>query len=99
MKHIIRSQTGQGFGVAASPPTRLVLTHLVSGQEYAQALTWRKTATGGQSAESSFTVPRTAKLGLYSIGLHKADGRSTNTGEFRVEEFRLPVYEGRVNPA
>ena len=99
MKHILRSQTSQGFGVAASPPTRLVLTHLGSAQEYAQALTWRKTATGGQSAESSFAVPRTAKLGLYSIALQKADGHSVQTGEFRVEEFRLPVYEGRVNPA
>ena len=99
MKHILRSQTSQGFGVAALPPTRLVLTHLGSAQEYAQALTWRRTATGGQSAESSFAVPRTAKLGLYSIALQKADGHSVQTGEFRVEEFRLPVYEGRVNPA
>lgn len=99
MKHLIRSQTGQGFGAVSAPPDRLVLTHLGSGQEYAQPVAWRKTATGGQSAESSFVVPRTARLGLYSIELHKPDGHSIHTGEFRVEEFRLPVYEGRVNPA
>ena len=99
MKHIIRSQTGQGFGLSSGPPDRLVVTHLGSGQEYPQALVWRKTATGGQSAESSFAIPRTAKLGLYRIELRKADDHSIHTGEFRVEEFRLPVYEGRVNPA
>ena len=98
MKHIIRSQTAQGFGVATAPPDRLVLTHLGSGQEYPQALVWRKTASGGQSAESSFAVPHTAKLGLYSIALRKGESHNIHTGEFRVEEFRLPVYEGRVNP-
>ncbi len=98
MKHFIRSQTGQGFGVSSAPPDSLVLIHLGSGQKYPQALVWRKTATGGQSAESSFAIPRTAKLGLYRIELRRGESHSIHTGEFRVEEFRLPVYEGRVNP-
>ena len=29
----------------------------------------------------------------------RSDGRSFASGQFRVEEFRLPVFEGRVGPA
>lgn len=97
MKHIMRSLKSQGFGVSSSPPKQLVLTHIGSGQAYKQALVWRQTATGGQSAESQFQVPKNAKLGLYDIALHKADGRVFNSGQFRVEEFRLPLLEGRLN--
>jgi uncharacterized protein YfaS (alpha-2-macroglobulin family) len=99
MKHLIRSLKGQGFGLSASPPTQLVITHIGSGQAYKQPLLWRKTATGGQSAESTFSIPKSAKLGAYEISLHKADGHSFYSGQFRVEEFRLPIFEGRVNPS
>ncbi len=100
MKHILRTQTGQGFGLMAAPPTQLVVTHVGSGQEYAQALVWRNTATGGQSAESSFAIPQGAKLGVYQVEL-RAGGRqrALSTGQFRVEEFRLPVLQGQIAPA
>jgi len=114
MKHLIRTQTAQGFGLPASPPGTLVITHVGSGQEFTQPLAWRKTATGGLSAENSFHIPPAAKLGVYQIELRMAGngkprgeaeededsgGRSFQTGQFRVEEFRLPVLEGRVGPA
>nr|WP_295770441.1 MG2 domain-containing protein [Rhodoferax sp.] len=100
MKHILRTETSQGFGLTTAQPTTLVLTHVGSGQQYTQDLVWRKTATGGQSAESTFAIPPAAKLGVYQVELRGVkEHRSFTTGSFRVEEFRLPVLEGRVTPA
>jgi len=100
MKHILRTETSKGFDLPAATPGTLVVTHVGSGQQYTQALAWRKTATGGLSAESSFAIPPAAKLGAYQVELRGGThGRSFFTGEFRVEEFRLPVLEGRVTPA
>ena len=105
MKHILRSETSKGFGLTELQPGKLQITHVGSGQQYLQDLAWRKTATGGQSAESTFAIPPGAKLGIYSVelvGQRKTnDGlqeRNFSTGQFRVEEFRLPVLEGRVSP-
>ncbi len=104
MKHILRTQTSKGFGLADTQPTTLVVTHVGSGQQYTQPIVWRKTATGGQSAENTFQIPPAAKLGVYDVQLNgnsKGNGRSQNfsSGQFRVEEFRLPVLEGRITPA
>ena len=99
MKHLLRTQTSQGFGLSSVEPNELAITHLGSGQQYTQPLTWRKTATGGVSATSSFSIPPAAKLGVYQVELRNGrNGNSFATGQFRVEEFRLPVLEGRVTP-
>ncbi|MFZ2329708.1 MAG: MG2 domain-containing protein [Rhodoferax sp.] len=100
MKHILRSETSKGFGLTGTTPGTLVVTHVGSGQQYTQLLSWRKTATGGQSAESTFSIPPAAKLGFYQVELRGTDSRRNSyfTGQFRVEEFRLPVLEGRVTP-
>lgn len=97
MKHVARTQTGGGFGVPERTPAELVITHVGSGQEFTQALAWRRTATGGLSAESVFQVPPAAKLGVYQIVL-RGNGETADSGSFRVEEFRLPVFEGRIAP-
>jgi uncharacterized protein YfaS (alpha-2-macroglobulin family) len=46
-------------------------------------------------------VPPAARLGVYDVELRAAgdQGRSFSSGQFRVEEFRLPVFEGRVTPS
>ena len=98
MKHLLRTETSQGFGLADVVPDKLVVTHTGSGQQYVQPLDWRKTATGGQSAESTFAIPPAAKLGEYQVELRQGT-RATATGVFRVEEFRLPVLEGRIQPS
>ena len=102
MKHLIRTETGAGFGLPTASPGQLVITHLGSGQEFTQPLAWRATATGGRSAESRFAVPPGARLGRYSVSLRgqdeEGDSVSLDSGEFRVEEFRLPVLQGRVGP-
>jgi len=100
MKHLVRTLTRQGFGLPARLPDTLVVTHVGSGQEFTQPLQWRQTGTGGQSAENSFAVPPAAKLGLYQVALRNGhDNGSDETGQFRVEEFRLPVLEGRIAPS
>ncbi len=101
MKHLLRAQTAQGLGLPAVLPATLIVTHTGSGQQYTQPLAWRKTPTGGQSAESRWQVPPAARLGQYEVTLRYAGarGRSLDTGSFRVEEFRLPVFEGRIAPA
>ncbi|MBS0610809.1 MAG: alpha-2-macroglobulin, partial [Proteobacteria bacterium] len=108
MKHLLRTQTGAGLALPRQRPGTLVITHVGSGQQYQQPLQWRKTATGGLSAESTFAVPPAAKLGEYQVQLRagaagkegEAGGeqRSLESGSFRVEEFRLPVLQGRIAP-
>ncbi|MBU1442870.1 MAG: alpha-2-macroglobulin [Gammaproteobacteria bacterium] len=109
MKHLIRTQTLAGFGLPKRLPNTLVLTHVGSGQQYTQAVKWRTTPTGGRSSESTFKIPPAAKLGVYEVALRSGkpggadaeeDGERTKvTGSFRVEEFRLPVFEGRIAPS
>ncbi|WP_295988962.1 alpha-2-macroglobulin family protein [uncultured Variovorax sp.] len=118
MKSLIRTQTSKGFGLPENRPDTLVITHVGSGQRFTQPLNWRKTATGGLSAENSFAIPPAAKLGVYEVMLRTGGGKDANgdsnsegegdgdegygrsfsTGSFRVEEFRLPVLEGRIAP-
>ena len=106
MKHLSRSETRQRFELSALPPTKLLITHIGSGQQFTLPLAWRKTATGGQSAENSFAIPLAAKLGMYEVQLKgerpTSDGNQESivtSGQFRVEEFRLPVLQGNIGPA
>jgi uncharacterized protein YfaS (alpha-2-macroglobulin family) len=127
MKHVIRTETLQGFGLLPNDklPTRVRITHQGSGQEYQFALTWR----GQKNAETVFQIPKEAKLGRYEVvldggkvksGVSGGDGaeadadsdsdsdsdaggydgnrRSYSSGSFRVEEFRLPLLQGRITP-
>ncbi len=98
MKHLMRLETRQGLALPERTPTTLVITHQGSGQEVRQALTWRKTRSGGLVATSEWSVPPAAKLGLYRLTLQgQGDEASMESGQFRVEEFRLPVFEGRLS--
>jgi uncharacterized protein YfaS (alpha-2-macroglobulin family) len=102
MKHLLRTETRQGFGLPVGTPKELAITHIGSGQQFVQPIAWRKTGTGGLSAENEFKIPPAAKLGEYQVELKGGDGgrqRNSVSGSFRVEEFRLPVLEGRIAPA
>ncbi|MEP6969199.1 MAG: MG2 domain-containing protein, partial [Betaproteobacteria bacterium] len=99
MKHILRSETLHGLELPTNRPDKLVVTHVGSGQQYQQPLAWRKTATGGLSAESVFVIPVAAKLGVYEVSLAGAgEGSTWPSGQFRVEAFRLPVLKGSILP-
>ncbi|WP_236943649.1 alpha-2-macroglobulin [Jeongeupia sp. USM3] len=110
MKHYLRVETTKGFALpkASQLPDQLRIVHDGSGQEYRQPLVWRQ----GRYADSSFALPKDAKLGEYSIVLEKAavrtrsddadgydgggNGLTFYSGTFRVEEFRLPVMTGSL---
>ncbi|HNI90860.1 MAG TPA: MG2 domain-containing protein, partial [Leptospiraceae bacterium] len=92
MKHILRSHSTQGLSLASSNllPTRMKISHVGSDQEYNVNLKW----TGGFS-EAEWKIPKQAKLGSYAISLLKGD-KTYYTGEFRVEEFRVPLMKAII---
>ncbi|WP_158291800.1 alpha-2-macroglobulin family protein [Lampropedia puyangensis] len=101
MKHFLRTETLQGFGspTQADLPHTLVVQHIGSGKKYEQALQWSTSAEGAASATSELKLPKAAALGQYSITLQgDRYDNSYSTTNFRVEEFRLPVFEGSIVP-
>ena len=104
MKHFVRTETMQGLALidAAALPARVKIVHQGTGQEYTQPLSWN----GQRSATSTWTIPLAAKLGVYSVSLDRdvpqgsasdrRTPRSVASGEFRVEEFRVPLVDARV---
>ncbi len=98
MKHFIRAQVRDGLELPADAalPDKLLIQHQGSDQRFEQPLTWNKTPSGGLSAQSKFVIPDTAKLGLYSVALMVKDDYAASDGEFRVEEFKLPVLTGSL---
>jgi uncharacterized protein YfaS (alpha-2-macroglobulin family) len=109
MKHLLRVETLNGFAFPPDYPGRMTIRHIGSGQTWHMPLKW----AADHSADSSFTVPAAAKLGEYSVTLDNGaaasdppdeDGDHTVTqshesGSFRVEEFRLPVFKGSITAA
>ena len=97
MKHILRAETSRGFDRVANPPSSYSITHVGSNQQYKGEVIWSTSATGGQSAQNTFQLPRNAKLGLYRVAMIDKN-ELRDSGEFRVEEFRLPVFSGQIKP-
>ncbi len=100
MKHFLRLETSAGLAApkAEALPTRVKIVHEGTGQEFVQPLVWR----GTRSASSTWNIPAAAKLGVYNVVLENdgADRRlrhSWDSGNFRVEEFRLPLVDARVS--
>lgn len=105
MKHFVRRETASGLDLPEVWPGEAVITHQGSGQDYILPLVWHETPTGGRNANSQFAVPPAAKLGTYTVQLRwstrKGDTHPPQTldsGQFRVEAFRLPVLSGSVQP-
>lgn len=100
MKHVFRRQTVAGFDVAGDGdrPATVSIRHAGSDERYDTALAWDATGT----AETSWTIPKSAKLGRYEIVfVRPAAGegswlREWTAGSFRVEEFRVPLMRGTV---
>jgi uncharacterized protein YfaS (alpha-2-macroglobulin family) len=110
MKHFVRVETRFGLAPVRADrlPTRVKIVHQGSGQEFAFPLTW---TGGGRSAVTTWNIPPAAKLGVYEVVLERAappgpapandeEGgreRTWTSGNFRVEEFRLPLVDARVS--
>ena len=99
MKHFVRVQTRDGLALPAGPeslPAKLLIEHLGSDQRYEQTLDWQETPSGGLSAAGEFAVPKTARLGEYSVRVTDSDGQWYGSSAFRVEEFKLPLLAGNL---
>ncbi|WP_397473043.1 alpha-2-macroglobulin family protein [Pusillimonas sp.] len=98
MKHFARIQTRDGLALPSSDelPDSLFIIHQASGQSYEQDLIWEQTPSGGLSAYSEFELSRSAKLGEYTVTLQKDGAYAAPDGDFRVEEFKLPVLAGSL---
>lgn len=94
MKHLARSRNVKGFTFPdpASLPDKMVIRHNESGTEFSQPLVWDAQA----SAVNTWKVPESAKLGTYQIFLSGKKRGETFAGEFRVADFRLPVFTGSI---
>ncbi|WP_323120401.1 alpha-2-macroglobulin family protein [Burkholderia alba] len=98
MKHYLRVETLDTLAFPPRYPTRVTIRHLGSGQTYHLPLAW----AADHSADSSFTLPVAAKLGEYDVSLDDGSGdddsphMSYDSGSFRVEAFRLPVFKGSI---
>jgi len=100
MKHFVRFETSSGLANAKPEdlPTRMKIIHQGTGQEFVQPLKWN----GARNAVASWAIPPAAKLGLYNVVLERESGnekrrREWTSGNFRVEEFRLPLVDARVS--
>ena len=108
MKHLLRRHTMNGFSMvpAARMPNLVSIEHEGSGQKYEFPLTW--SANG--ISETTWSIPKEAKLGNYTVVLReKSDPKQKGTvrrrgpgeqasGRFRVEEFRVPLAKGTIQP-
>ena len=96
MKHFVRDDTERGLGrvPAAELPDEVVITHL--GSDTVTRLPLPAAAWAhGRAAETTWTVPATAPLGLYDVALQRGE-RRLGSGQFRVEAFRVPLVDARL---
>lgn len=98
MKHIARGRDSRGFRIpaAAELPDRLIIRHAEEGTEYAQPLSWDASDNAGGSAVSQWRIPDAAKRGNYEVSLTGGKRAGMQSGQFRVGDFRLPVFTGSV---
>ena len=96
MKHFIRRHTDAGVAAATALPKSVRISHQESDQSYVLPLSWR----GGLVSESTWTIPKGAKLGTYTVTLlsQPKGGESWPSGDFRVEEYRVPLMRGQLKP-
>jgi hypothetical protein len=99
MKHILRRPVQAGFaGVPpAERPATARIVHLGSDERFELPLLW----SDDGSAVSDWTIPRQAKLGTYEVSLvtkDEANERAEASAGFRVEEFRVPLMKGTIQP-
>jgi len=94
MKHIARSRDTRGFAFpdAQALPNKLTIRHSETGTEFTQALVWDTQS----SAVSQWKIPESAKRGGYEVALSGGKRGVIISGEFRVADFRLPVFTGSV---
>jgi uncharacterized protein YfaS (alpha-2-macroglobulin family) len=99
MKHFLRAKTVGGFAMVAPAerPATVTIRAVGGDQHYDFALKWSAAGT----AETTWTIPKGARLGQYSVTMPLKGDPGTypndiQTADFRVEEFRLPLMKAAI---
>jgi uncharacterized protein YfaS (alpha-2-macroglobulin family) len=110
MKHLFRQHTVKGFSFVSPSqmPDFVSIEHYGSETKYELLLKWDSQGT----AEMTWTIPKDAKLGMYEVSFFKKSDQERKikpryryhgyetaiSGRFRVEEFRIPLLKGIIQP-
>jgi len=91
MKHVARAPVGQGFRTPSPNelPTSLTIYHMGSDQKIQLPVKFDSHGV----AESTWSIPKEAKLGTYDIQWERSGSTITSNAEFRVEAFRVPLMK------
>ncbi len=109
MKHLMREETLNGFEFPAHLPSRVTIRHEGSGQTYHLPLKWAADRSADSTfpipaaaklGEYSVTLEDGSADSDSDSDSDNGDTgsghTSIQTGNFRVEEFRLPVFKGSI---
>lgn len=90
MQHFVRQHVSDGIALLpdSAGSHEITISHLGSGQRYELKTAFDANGVG----TGSWKIPEEAKLGDYSISI---DGH--RSGEFKVEQFRLPTMRASVS--
>lgn len=101
MKHFIRTETRDGFGLpdAGRRPVQLTISHMGSSDTYEIPVEWQPSPSGGLSAITNWTIPKSAKLGEYEARFDSVGSDYFGSASFRVEAFKLPLLTGSLKIA
>jgi hypothetical protein len=104
MKHFLRDRQEYGLSYSSKPPRTLLIEHSGSGQRWFLPLAWSNGA-----AESTWTVPISAKRGDYRLRLVDKEIKpdtdpaqlqslgGLDSGAFSVADFRVPLMKASVD--
>jgi uncharacterized protein YfaS (alpha-2-macroglobulin family) len=108
MKHILRKQSTSGISLVTGDfPDTLRIEQINMDEKYEFSLKWDPKKG---SSETSWVIPKGAKLGSYSVslvkkgkdsgsaGIYDPTERVYRSGEFKVQEFRVPLMKATVKP-
>ena len=96
MKHFFRHHTLTGFALPEGyVPSIVEITHSGSDQRFRIPITLDAKGIG----ESTWAIPREARLGTYEVALtDDKETRVFESGSFHVEQFRLPTMKAVIQP-
>lgn len=92
MKHFWRQHTADGLAVPVARPDKLQVEHLGSGQTVELPLSFDALGI----AESQWTIPKEARLGEYSLRFVSGEDLQSGSGQFRVEQYRVPLMRAEI---
>lgn len=99
MKHYLRVLDKRNLSLprASELPDKVRITHSGSGDQYDFNIQWLSTPSGGLSATTYWTLPKSAKLGRYRLSYLRNGNEILDSDQsFRVEEFKIPFLTGSM---